>query len=136
LQRDAERPRTSSWVLDSSAILAAIFGEPGAGRVQQAVSEGAALSSVNLSEVVARLLRSFDEQEVRDFLRPFEVTVFDLDDNGAWQTALLLPRTRSSGLSLGDRACLELAALLGLPAMTADRNWLNVDVGVEVVLCR
>ncbi len=104
--------------------------------MQEAVAEGAALSSVNLSEVVARLLRSFDEQEVRDFLRPFEVTVFDFDDNGAWHTALLLPITRSSGLSLGDRACLALAASLGLPAMTADRIWANVDVGVEVVLCR
>jgi PIN domain nuclease of toxin-antitoxin system len=38
------------------------------------------------------------------------------------------------GLSLGDRACLALAAALGVPAVTADRSWQSVAeaVGVQV----
>jgi PIN domain nuclease of toxin-antitoxin system len=40
------------------------------------------------------------------------------------------------GLSLGDRACLALAAELGVVALTTDREWARADVGVEVALIR
>ena len=40
--------------------------------------------------------------------------------------------TRVQGLSLGDRACLALARALGLPAMTADRAWAGLEVGIEI----
>lgn len=36
------------------------------------------------------------------------------------------------GLSLGDRACLSLAVLRGLPVLTADRVWARLTVGIEV----
>jgi ribonuclease VapC len=39
-------------------------------------------------------------------------------------------------LSLGDRFCMALARNAGRPAWTADRAWLDVAVGVEVVLIR
>ena len=45
-------------------------------------------------------------------------------------------RTRSAGLSLADRACLALASRLGVPAVTADRAWTTLDVGVEIVCIR
>jgi PIN domain nuclease of toxin-antitoxin system len=44
--------------------------------------------------------------------------------------------TRQAGLSLGDRACLALGLTRGLPVLTADRVWAQLDVGVEVVVCR
>ena len=44
--------------------------------------------------------------------------------------------SRSAGLSLGDRACLALAGRLGLPALTADRQWRDLQVGVEIRLIR
>jgi PIN domain nuclease of toxin-antitoxin system len=133
---DAEKPSASNWVLDASALLAVILQEPGADRVKDAISEGAAISAVNLSEVVARLTRDFSEDEVREDLSSFELTVFDFDEDAAWRTARLVSVTRSWGLSMGDRACLALAATLGLSALTAERIWVNLDVGVEVVLCR
>jgi PIN domain nuclease of toxin-antitoxin system len=39
------------------------------------------------------------------------------------------------GLGLADRACLALALELGVPAMTADRAWaeLDADVAINVV---
>ena len=47
------------------------------------------------------------------------------------------PATRAVGLSLGDRACLALAAELGVPALTADRGWAGVaeaaGVAVQVI---
>ena len=44
--------------------------------------------------------------------------------------------TRKAGLSLADRACLALALDLGATAVTADRAWAKVDVGVEVKVIR
>jgi ribonuclease VapC len=39
-------------------------------------------------------------------------------------------------LSLADRACLALAQHEGLPAVTADRKWAQVDIGVDIRLIR
>ena len=44
--------------------------------------------------------------------------------------------TRSAGLSLGDRACLALAQRLGWPALTADRQWRDIQVDIEVRMIR
>ncbi|MGF1641319.1 MAG: hypothetical protein ACFCUO_10260 [Rhodospirillales bacterium] len=43
---------------------------------------------------------------------------------------------RPPGFSRGDRACLALVKRRGLPAVTADRLWTGVDLGVEVRLNR
>ena len=46
--------------------------------------------------------------------------------------------TRSSGLSLGDRACLALGLAEGVPVVTVDRKWADVSeaVGVEIIPAR
>ena len=49
--------------------------------------------------------------------------------------ALLLP-TSPWGLSLGDRACLALARLRNLPAVTADSAWAKLDLGVPIEVVR
>ena len=45
------------------------------------------------------------------------------------------PQTGNLGLALGDRACLSLALARRIDAMTADRTWskLRLGVGVQVV---
>lgn len=50
--------------------------------------------------------------------------------------ARLWPKTRSAGLSLGDRACLATAHRLELPTLTADWAWSELDFEVDVQLIR
>ena len=53
-----------------------------------------------------------------------------------WHIGLNRPLTRDAGLSFGDRACLSLGRVKTMPVLTADRAWAQLDVGVEVVVCR
>ncbi len=121
-----------SYVVDASALLALLHSEPGAEAVEEAL-EHAAISTVNWSEVCQRWLAH--QVDVSD-LRPdtealgLEIVPFTVDD--AEQAAELWSATRELGLSLGDRACLALARRLGRPALTADRAWLEADLGIEV----
>jgi PIN domain nuclease of toxin-antitoxin system len=137
LPSDVERPSENSSVLDSSAYLALILGEPGDDFVRAALRRGAAICSVNLAEVIGRLLDvNHTAQQVEDRLLEFAVPVVQFGAREGRAAGYLRASTRHLGLSLGDRACLALAAELGVPAITADRAWKDLDVGVEVVLCR
>ena len=129
----------SSSVLDASALLALLYQEPGSDRVADAVDQGAAISAVNLAEVVARLSDSgVQEAIIGSMLAPLEIEVFDFDIPAAYRTGVLRPVTRTAGLSLGDRACLALARHLGVPALTTDGSWAGVEdaVGVTVHVIR
>jgi ribonuclease VapC len=44
--------------------------------------------------------------------------------------------SRAFGLSLCDRACLALAQSLALPALTADRSWARLDLGIAIEVIR
>lgn len=124
-------------VLDASAVLALLNQEPGSSRVVAAVADGASISAVNLSEVVAKLVEyGMPIADVRTALDSLslDVQVFDVDL--AYAGGLLRPSTRAAGLSLGDRACLALAERLSCPALTADRAWRNLPVAVPVEIIR
>jgi ribonuclease VapC len=132
-----ERLNASSAVLDSSALLATILREPGDDFVRRAIDRGAVISSVNLAEVISRLVElSLDRSYIEVTLQEFRVPVVALGESAGRVAGYLRSTTRYLGLSLGDRACLALAAEMGVPAITADRIWKELDVGVEVVLCR
>ena len=123
-------------VLDSSAVLALLWDEPGAKEVAASVQD-ARVSAVNLSEVVARLVdRGMAPAEARHAIRELKLGVEIFDTELAIETGLLRATTRAHGLSLGDRACLALAARLEAEAFTADRAWSRADVGVEIRLIR
>lgn len=126
----------SRTVLDASAVLAALKREPGADVVAAAIANGAAVSAVNLAEVVSTLAdRGMDEATVHATLDQLDLQVVDFDTDLAYAAGLLRPRTRQFGLSLGDRACLVLAQRLGAEALTADRTWadLSRDFAVRIV---
>lgn len=128
----------SDAVLDSSAVLALILEEPGAERVE-AYLPGAKLSAVNLGEVVAKLRDlGMPEPTVDAVLDGLQVDIRPHDRREAVASGFLRPATRTAGLSLGDRACLALAATLAMPAVTADRSWqsIAVGIGVQVALIR
>ncbi len=98
---------------------------------------GACMSAVNLSEVIAKLIdRGAPGEAVVADLAELDLEVVDVDRRQAELAGLMRGKTRAQGLSLGDRACLALAAHLGATAVTADRAWANVEVGVAVEIVR
>lgn len=125
-------------VLDASALLAALLGEPGAERVDGAI-DGAVMSTVNLAEVVGHLAKAgADRDRVAQILATLPLVHEAPDEALAIEAGLMRPLTDPLGLSLGDRFCLALARRLGVAAMTADRAWANVagPLGVEIELIR
>ncbi len=126
----------SGVVLDSSALLAFIHGEPGGEAVAGVIGD-ALVSSVNHAEVVTKLVeRTGSLEAARTALGIANVDVVDFDRSLAEQAGALVRHTRSRGLSLGDRACLALAAREAAPALTADRIWATLKLDVEVRLIR
>jgi PIN domain nuclease of toxin-antitoxin system len=123
-------------VLDASAVLALLQEERGHDLVTARLS-GAAISAVNLSEVVAKLSDAgVPETEIRRALNPLGLDVRPFDNASAYQCGLLRSQTRSLGLSLGDRACLALGVTLGRPVITTERAWARLALDVEVILAR
>lgn len=126
----------SEVVLDASALLALLNQEPGCDEVAATIP-GAAISSINLSEVVAKLMEAgMPEKEVHQALESVELDVRPFDLQAAYRTGALRLETKSHGLSLGDRACLALGQALARPVVTTDRNWRELKVGVEIRLVR
>jgi PIN domain nuclease of toxin-antitoxin system len=124
------------YVLDASALLAAMLGEPGAEAVEAHLAESC-ISSVNLSEVVAKLSeRGVPGEAIRESLADLDLDVRDFDAAQAMRAGELRLATRKKGLSLGDRACLALAAELGAVALTTDAAWLGLEHGIAVELAR
>jgi ribonuclease VapC len=122
-------------VLDSSALLAMLFFELGGERVADLVPQSC-MSTVNLAEVLGRLARDGRAlDEPLDQIEQMGIAWIAFDREISIEAAALLPTTAPLGLSLGDRACLALAKLRNLPAVTADRAWtrLNLDITVEVI---
>jgi ribonuclease VapC len=129
----------SGSVLDASALLAYLRTEPGADRVIAAIATGASMTSLNFGEVAGWFVRQgADEAYVRSLRARLVFPLVLFDDDLSIRAALLLPATRSVGLSLGERACLALAERSGVPALTADRAWSGVAeaAGVVVTLIR
>jgi len=126
------------YVLDASAILCLINGEMGAARVEEALA-GSVISAVNLSEIVAKLNElETDRAKAERMLASLDLRVRSFDTNAAYAVGRLRAPTKPFGLSFADRACLALAQVEGLPALTADKAWQDVGetVGVSVELIR
>ncbi len=123
-------------VIDASAVLADLRGEPGAAQAREAL-EAAFISTVNYSEVIAKLIEfglpPLAAEEVAEQIG-YVVVVADQAHGG--RAGQLHAKTRGKGVSLGDRFCLSLAQAMALPVVTADRRWKDLDLGVEVILIR
>jgi PIN domain nuclease of toxin-antitoxin system len=123
-------------VLDASALLALLNAENGAEVVQDLLPE-AAISTVNLAEVVTRLAAAgMPEDEIRGALSLLGLETLAFDEELAFLAGFLVLQTQPLGLSLGDQACLALAKATQASAVTADRAWAGLDIGVEIRLIR
>lgn len=114
----------AQMVLDASAILALLYGEPGAKVVETALARDAVISTVNLAEVVGRLsVRGWQAAEI-DKALSLRCRVVEFDAGMARCAGDLAATGQRHGLSLGDRACLATAMMLGIRSvLTADSIW-------------
>lgn len=108
-------------VMDASAILAYLRGEPGADVVEKNVA-GAVIGAANWSEVLQKLRFHGADWELAVALMDALGLVVEPVSAVDAQRAAQLWR-RESGLSLGDRLCLALADRLDAVALTADKAW-------------
>lgn len=123
-------------VLDASVILAALNNESGADLALELLASGS-VSAVNLSEVVGKLQRKgMDDDAIATILESLDCEVVPFDKDQAVLAGLMTRLTAPRGLSLGDRACLALAASRYLPCFTAERAWLDLPLRVDVRLIR
>lgn len=122
--------------LDASALLAFLFRETGHEQVALLMGDSC-LSTVNLSEVIGRFVR--DGHDAQLVLKQMLATSIEIvpfsADQAAIAASLQLP-ARSQGLSLADRACLSLALQRNIAAVTADRIWQEIQVGIQVIPIR
>jgi ribonuclease VapC len=123
-------------MLDASALLAWLVQERGADVVGGLLPHSV-ISAVNLSEVLYRgwsLGRNAATLPARLGHLGMRVEPFTAED--ARIATDIFARDRRRVLSLADRCCLATATRLGLPAVTDDRAWSTLDLGVRVMTFR
>ena len=127
---------SSKVVLDASALLCLLNGEPGTDRVLDVLTR-CVIGATNLGEVVSKLReRGLSLDEVREALGGLHLDVRPLSAAQAMTIGDLRPTTKSLGLSLGDRACLALALDLQAEMFTTDADLASADVGISITNVR
>jgi ribonuclease VapC len=124
------------YVLDSSAVIALLGRERGAEAID-AVLQESVISTVNLAEVISKLQeRGGSDEEIHASLADLDLKVVSFDTEQANMTGKMRNVTRTRGLSLGDRACLALAASRGATAVTTDKAWKDFEQVARVLVVR
>lgn len=127
----------SKIVLDASAILAVIIGEPGQEKLPPQLLADSVISTVNLAEVQGKLESlGWTSKEAWEDATGLLSEAVPFDRQQARTAGELLLQTRALGLSLGDRACLALAIALDAPVYTAERAWRKLKLGTRIHVIR
>ena len=109
-------------ILDASAVLAFLQGEPGDEIVRLALqSDHCMVTAANQAEIIAKI----DQ---------LGFTVIDVTAKDGECAGWMRAPTRMIGLGLGDRLCLAVAQRLKAVVITADRPWLTVaqQLGLDI----
>lgn len=126
----------AKWVIDASALLAAIHNEKGGDYVQQSIQQ-CVISSINWSEVLQKLARSgADVDQIEPSLKALGLSIVDYNEEDAHITASLWSITKDSGLSLADRACIATGIRLKATVITADKVWAKLKLDIPIQLIR
>ena len=117
-------------------MLALLHGEPGSETVRNQLSVSA-MSVVNAAECVDVLTRN-GAPVVRAVtaIADLGIELIDCDWAIASGAAQIRARSAKLGLSLADCICLATARAHDARAVTADRAWKRLDVGVTIELIR
>ena len=122
------------WVVDASAVLAAIQDEQGGEYVKKHIDR-CVISSVNWSEVLQKLSCSgSDVDKIATSLNALGLRVIAFTEDDGRICASLWARCKSLGLSLADRACLATGLLLKTKIITADRVWKKLEINSYIGL--
>jgi len=99
-------------VLDASALLALILGEPGGDKVQRLLTD-CAVTAVNLGEVIGHFAGiGASEADIRLMLDPLPFVRVALDEELAFIAGLMLPATRPPAHHLATARAWRSAASL------------------------
>lgn len=121
-QQHEERPLSD--VVDASAVLAYLLGEPGADVVETVLGAGAVCGAANWSEVAQKVLQhGRDWALARSLLASWDLVIAPVTGDDAERAAERWQPGTS--LSLADRLCLALGDRLAATVWTADRAWGN-----------
>lgn len=130
----------AATVLDASAVLAFLQGEPGADVVLKALeSDSCVVSAANQAEIISKSLdHGLALSPLQALLDELDYSVVDITAADGVAAGAMRAKTRHLGLSLGDRLCLALGQRLGVKVLTADRPWLKVakPLGVSIQCIR
>ena len=133
--------RVSRLILDSSAIIAVIYDEPGSDNVRETLASpppnGLVLHGINAFEVASALTRRdpIPETEACRLAIPKNVDlVLDIYPS-TWQRAVAI-KTRCRNLSLGDCFCLAFAEDIGAAILTGDRLFQEAGSLANILLFR
>jgi PIN domain nuclease of toxin-antitoxin system len=125
-------------VLDASAVLAMVYGEPGGIKVHSAILSplfSVSISAINWCEVLTKLNQKspiMSAARMASILPGVEVVPFSQVE--AEEAASLAKSCPS--ISLGDRACLALASSLNAAAWTTEKIWAQIPVSAKLEMLR
>ena len=127
---------TKPVLLDASCILAWVFDEQGATKVEAKLST-AYITSVNISEVIDRLHNRGDDGFglVQDLVsHGLTVVPFALPHLGSLH--ILYSALNGAKISLGDRCALTYGIHQEMDIWTSDRMWAKLVLPTKVTLIR
>jgi len=121
-------------VLDTSAVLALVYGEEGSEVAKSHLDVGS-ISRVNVAEVLTDLTRAGYGGPVEGMkvLNKLSLRFRSVYDNHAERVSEL---KQIKGLSLGDCFCIALGESIDEPLVTGDTAWAKLPLKVPVILIR
>lgn len=125
------------YVVDSSVVLSVIRKENGYLEAIKYLGQSV-ISSVNASEVISVLVSyNFSDEVIDKTCNRLMPIIIPFDEKQSNFTGKLKRQTVQYGLSLGDRACINLGIIYKLPVITADKIWKDLKIDdLEIVLIR